>query len=88
MVGYFLWSGGTIGPVAWIDDAHGEAAVALGLRYASQRGPARIAALGIQHGVIRAALGAGLRLVSGAHLLSTERFAPFERYVPSGPALY
>jgi GNAT superfamily N-acetyltransferase len=87
-VGYFLVNDGAIGPVAWTDEAHSRAVLGLAFRRASGRGPARIAALGIQHGAIRTALGAGLRLVSTAHLLATEKFTAFERYIPSGPALY
>jgi GNAT superfamily N-acetyltransferase len=87
-VGYFFVNEGTIGPVAWSDEAHAPAVLALAFRQASGKAAARVTALGIQHGVIQMALGAGLRLVSSAHLLATERFAAFERYVPSGPALY
>jgi GNAT superfamily N-acetyltransferase len=88
VVGYFFVNDGAIGPVAWSDDAHGRAVVALALRHASSKATARLAVLGIQHGVIRAALDAGLRPLSCAHLLATEKFAALERYVPSGPALY
>jgi hypothetical protein len=87
-VGYFFVSDGTLGPLAWSDEGHGPAVLALAFRHASGKSAARVTALGIQHGVIQTALGAGLRLVSSAHLLATEKFAAFERYVPSGPALY
>jgi GNAT superfamily N-acetyltransferase len=87
-VGYFCVSDGTIGPVAWSDESHGPAVIAHAFRFASGSPSVRVAALGVQHAVIRMALDAGLRLVVGGHLLASERFAAFELYVPSGPALY
>jgi hypothetical protein len=43
---------------------------------------------GMNHAALRYAFGAGMRLTSYAHLLTSAPFGHLERYLPSGPQLF
>jgi GNAT superfamily N-acetyltransferase len=88
-VGYFCAHAGAIGPAAWSADAHSSAVLSLALAAARKQSAwIRIAALGHNHAAIRFALAHKLKLMVAGHVLMTEPIAAFERYVPSGPALF
>lgn len=87
--GYYYRRGGLLGPVAWLDPAHAEAVLALAVRDAATHAEEiRLIATGATPGAIRFALGAGLRLTSFSHFLTTAPFGAADRYLPSGPLLY
>jgi GNAT superfamily N-acetyltransferase len=89
LVGYLYCRGGAIGPVAWLEAQDGPEVLALALHEASTQAPeVRMATAGVNHDAVRAALGAGLRLVGTPHLLTSEPFGILTQYVPSGPALF
>ena len=89
VVGYFRAGGGAIGPAGWAAPECGAPVLALALDQARLQAPeVRLAAIGVNHVAIRTALGAGLQLVSTAHLLQSAPAGRPEQYVPSGPALF
>jgi GNAT superfamily N-acetyltransferase len=88
-VGYSVARKGIIGPAAWSADEHADAVLAHALADArTQASEVRLSALGCNHAAIRFALGSGLRLTGSAHLLMSAPIGAFNRYVPSGPALF
>jgi GNAT superfamily N-acetyltransferase len=89
LAGYLYCRGGAIGPAAWLEPQDGPELLALALHHAGAQGPeVRMAAVGVNHDALRAALGAGLRLVGTPHLLTSEPFGTLSQYLPSGPALF
>jgi GNAT superfamily N-acetyltransferase len=89
LAGYLYCRGGAIGPVAWLEPEDGPQMLALALQRAGTQAPeVRMAAVGTNHDALRAALGAGLRLVGTPHLLTSEPFGTLTQYLPSGPALF
>jgi hypothetical protein len=88
-VGYFYMKDGVIGPAAWTDPASGDALLSHALRHASSTAAeVKLIALGVNQTAIRHATGAGLRLASASHLLSSSAFGKLDCYLPSGPALF
>jgi hypothetical protein len=90
-VGYFYARAGSIGPLAWIDDAHAPAVIDSALAAAAASGdglPTRVNVPGVAHAAIRHLLARGAQLVSFGHLLATERPGDMTRYLPSGPFLF
>jgi GNAT superfamily N-acetyltransferase len=89
VAGYFYVKDGVIGPAAWLDAADGDALLRHALQQASaQASEVKLVALGSNQTAIRHATEAGLRLVSGSHLLSSAAFGRLDCYLPSGPALF
>lgn len=88
-VGYFYVKDGVIGPAAWLDATSADALLSHALRQASARAAeVKLIALGMNQAAIRHAIGAGLRLISASHLLSSSAFGKLDCYLPSGPALF
>jgi GNAT superfamily N-acetyltransferase len=88
-VGYFYARAGSIGPVAWTDDAHAPAVIDSALSAVAASGtPIRVNVPGVAHAAIRHLFAQGARLVSFGHLLGTESPGEMTRYLPSGPLLF
>jgi hypothetical protein len=88
-VGYFYARAGSIGPVAWTDDAHAPAVIDSALSAVAALGaPIRVNVPGVAHAAIRHLLAQGAQLVSFGHLLATEPPGEMTRYLPSGPLLF
>ena len=88
-VGYHYASGGMIGPVGWLGAEDGAGVFAVARRAARQGAESiRVPIPGKNHVAVRAALGAGLRLVAFSHILCTEEPGAMDRYIPSGPSLF
>lgn len=88
-LGYFWEHEGTIGPAAWLEEEAGNAVIVAALAHAQSRAPqVKLIALGLNHTAIRAAIDAGLRLISSSHFLRSAPFGELEKYLPSGPALF
>ncbi len=83
---YFYLQDGWIGPAGWLDPELGPAVLATAARLAG--GPVRFSTPGTNHAALRFATSQGLRLTGTAHLLMTEPFGQFDRYLPSGPELF
>ncbi len=90
VVGYFYYqNSGLIGPAAWKEPGLAETILTLACREASAVSPEiRFPVPGINHSAVRFAFGAGLRLTSFAHFLSTSSIGRLEQYLPSGQLLY
>lgn len=87
--GYYYLEGATLGAVAWLDPAHGEAVLSLALRRAAAAGGAvRLRTGGENHTAIRLALAVGLKLDGFSHFLTTGPVGRPAQYLPSGPLLY
>lgn len=89
VVGYYYVHDGTIGPVGWSRADVGEDVLRTAIADAAEGGrDVQLTAPGMNHVAIRAALGAGLRLIRASHLLWTEPIGAMDRYLPSGPLLF
>jgi GNAT superfamily N-acetyltransferase len=87
--GYFYAGNGTVGPAAWLRPEHAEAILYFAFSAAqAQSKEIRVMIPGINHAAITYALKSGLRLVSTAHLLSTQPFGKLDQYLASGPLLF
>jgi GNAT superfamily N-acetyltransferase len=88
-IGYFYARRGSVGPVAWSDDAHAAAVIDASLGAALGLGvPVRVNVPGVAHAAVRHVLARGLRLVSNGHLLATDSPGDMTRYLPSGGFLF
>jgi GNAT superfamily N-acetyltransferase len=89
IVGYFYARPGSVGPLAWTDDAHAPAVLDSALAAVSAPGgTTRVNVPGVAHAAIRHLLTRGAQLVSFGHLLATQPPGEMTRYVPSGPLLF
>jgi hypothetical protein len=89
LVGYFYARAGSIGPLAWTQDAHAPAVIDSAVAAAAgEANPVRVNVPGVAHAAIRHLLSRGAQLVSFGHLLATEPPGEMTRYLPSGPLLF